>query len=75
LKEINLKIEDKTETQLKQSEESKTKLEAEKPTGDDEIILMKKFLVLEKTSKKGTTPYSDFSLPESSIKLLKSKVT
>ncbi len=37
------------------------------------MILAQNVPVLEKTQKKVTTPYSDFTLPEDSVKLLESK--
>jgi hypothetical protein len=59
----------KTESLTESKKETQTITAAE----DSEMILGPNVPVLEKTQKKVTTPYSHFTLPEDSIKLLESK--
>jgi hypothetical protein len=59
----------KTESLTESKKETQTITAAE----DSEMILASNVAVLEKTQKKVTTPYSDFTLPEDSVKLLESK--
>jgi hypothetical protein len=53
--------------------ESKKEMQTITAAEDSEMILASNVPVLEETQKKVTTPYSDFTLSEDSVKLLESK--